>query len=1607
MKTGLRMKKGMAHALVVALVVSLLYTPFVHQTQEAHASDYLNHWASQHMMSLAFQNIMRGDHAGNFNPNRTITRAEFAAMLNRAFGFSRSGGESFPDVNSTAWYADDISYAAYQGFLQGTGEGANPNGPLSREEAVTMLCRALKIEEVPRTDRRFADDELFASWSRGSINAAVEKGILSGYPDGTFKPQNSISRGEVAKILATTAGQIVNQTMQASMGYVNGNVTLAQTGAGLRNTIIAGDLYITEGVWGGYVFLENVTVLGDIIIIGAGESHASMSSIVFTNCDINNIIIDVGHDKITSLLTQGDTRIANIKVKTNTYLEESSEDSFAYRRVELNGPDNTTLNLAGRFGMVEVGGINNILNLHRGSIDTLIVAELGTGSQIFLERGTVVDELLTDSDTTVTGRGEINYLSIGANGVTVEQMPSEIVIRPGVTAMINGREMGHLEAALANATPRIMNGYPQAHDITVNSANGQIMANKPGTIFWGVQKDGDLDPTREELLNPRGTQNLLQTGNMPLRTENLEDELSARITGLTSGELYDIFVMMTDERGVHSRVAHLDEPFRALDRTAPRFIRGLAAIDSRAVTVEHESVDGPYYERHLEFDVVASEDARLYWIVLPGGHPVAPTATQLYSDTGMPNVQVNRGDRWLGEGLQVTVQMRKAGGLSLDENTSYDVYLGLRDPSGNTSGVSTKITLRTDDRTPPDFIHPYPQQRHTAAGNRMEVEYMVNEGGTLYWSLFRRDPDRPFPPQRPLPGAVVTSTGEIVSSWDSEEAKLAVKNRMGNPPASGNVAIRAPGVPQTLAITVPAQDIAADIFYYDLYLMLEDAVGNQSYVGKMEINRTDPRDLVARMLYETLPEGPGQPVRPTIGSNIMIEFNRPAWVSGTQDASRAPLVRLAELGRLGDLENRVLLREVTADGIVPVDITYNNIRVTEMDGRTILHFQSTGEMDAVSGAAVALKSGATYFFELQNIQDEQGGPLYGRDPTTGRLPLERFTMRSAFVDFREVTINDAYEAEGFHFIFDVVPTAQSKNAAENLFYDTILEANKNIQIELWWNMDMGGGLQGMTNGGIQAQSIITGRYYMMQHLKTGSASSRITEIFKEMEPRRYGVKIVGMDSGIDEIQLSARGVSGLSPEMSWLMSRSDTLLNAETAVNGPPGSVDQNHGQFVGFPNPLNIWHYNPDRTAPMFSENFPQIAPGDVNARIRVSTNKEATAYTLVIPASGFDPGIAVANPPTTPAAIAADGLPFSKEQLKAGTWGTSATMGGQHRAIPVDVGGGVGEWTFEGLAPKPTDPQATQDWYYVFYLLEDTTGNQSAIWYQTFKTVDLTVPRFSSAPIATPGNEMVTVTTQFWPDVDLVHVYWAVWTLGAGQAAATDPLAVVAANPSDVNVIAVGELLVPANTIGRFDVPGLVPGEQYDLYITAKHAASSGAVRTDYVTAFPIPDNTPNAPHYLNVAPLYNVPLNFRVQPHMVRPGAVPGVYTGHVEITFGGQALYSAANQGAQPFPFARTAPSDAPNRPSLTTAWRTIGVNAPLTSVQTGIDASRGDAITSLEIDYNLASIGATMTILARLTNSGGLVGGHPNAEMGRLEITLTNLNPDPDGPPNIQWVGRWL
>lgn len=109
--------------------------------------DIGGHWARSTVDLLASKLIITGTSNTAFSPEQSITRAEFAALVIRSLGLAPVSGKSaFRDVNASAWYADVVNTAAAAGLISGYEDGSfKPDSPVTRQEIALVLSKAMKF----------------------------------------------------------------------------------------------------------------------------------------------------------------------------------------------------------------------------------------------------------------------------------------------------------------------------------------------------------------------------------------------------------------------------------------------------------------------------------------------------------------------------------------------------------------------------------------------------------------------------------------------------------------------------------------------------------------------------------------------------------------------------------------------------------------------------------------------------------------------------------------------------------------------------------------------------------------------------------------------------------------------------------------------------------------------------------------------------------------------------------------------------------------------------------------------------------------------------------------------------------------------------------------------------------------------------------------------------------------------------------------------------------------------------------------------------------------------------------------------------------------------
>lgn len=138
------MKKKRFISIVVLVVFLFSLTPAAAASQ---FTDIQGHWAKQQIEAWLNKGLASGYQDGTFRPNNPVTRAEFAAFVNRAFSTPSTGDKGkFSDLPETAWFYADVSKAVSAGIMGGYPDNTfRPNNPITRQEAASVLTRLLGL----------------------------------------------------------------------------------------------------------------------------------------------------------------------------------------------------------------------------------------------------------------------------------------------------------------------------------------------------------------------------------------------------------------------------------------------------------------------------------------------------------------------------------------------------------------------------------------------------------------------------------------------------------------------------------------------------------------------------------------------------------------------------------------------------------------------------------------------------------------------------------------------------------------------------------------------------------------------------------------------------------------------------------------------------------------------------------------------------------------------------------------------------------------------------------------------------------------------------------------------------------------------------------------------------------------------------------------------------------------------------------------------------------------------------------------------------------------------------------------------------------------------
>jgi len=596
----------------VCLLVGLMPAAFA-------ASDINGHWAQKDMQTLSGLGIMKGYTDGTFKPNNSITKAEYITLLNRTFGLTAMQSVSASDLSVSKWYYTEIQKAAAAGYLFTFGGKVKPDEKLTREEAAAMFGRLLRLP-TSNAATSFSDNASISSWAKPYIPAVAAAKIISGYPDGSFHPTETITRAEVCRVLMNVCGNFYTTSgSYASMDTSKANATVQAAGVTLSGLNIPGNLYITNAVGTGSVTLHNCTVGGKIMAVG------NPGATVYLTGSMNEAVVDP----------------YGLRVVVQGSVEDMTFDSDTAASAQLT-----------------------------------VIAGGSVGTLHMLTPGQII--------------GAVEQLDVRSNGVTAAELPEKWTIPSGLSATLAGK----VYTTSGTKGPGFANGYPKAQ--VRQTAGGQtqeivvtVKLDEAAKIYAIAVPRGAAAPTAEQVKALSNYAMVAIAGYNFTTVTTTGVELNLTMKDLPLGGSYDVYIVaesLETEPKLGSAVK--------LSPDVQLFMTGypeVNALSDSTATVLVKTV----------------APAEVYMMALPAGS-AAPTAQQLYAQSGVSGAVCAKGVTVGGREDSLVISGLTGG------PAAYDLYVGAG--AAGAAGITTDIAKFVLANT----------------GNSVGVQYSETAAGGMY-----------------------------------------------------------------------------------------------------------------------------------------------------------------------------------------------------------------------------------------------------------------------------------------------------------------------------------------------------------------------------------------------------------------------------------------------------------------------------------------------------------------------------------------------------------------------------------------------------------------------------------------------------------------------------------------------------------------------------------------------------------------------------------------------------------------------------------------------------------------------------------------------------------
>lgn len=164
--------------------------------------DISNHWAEKDILFISSQKWIHGYQDRTFRPKNPISREEVATLLTNVLKFDIKKDTHYTDISETRWSFPYVSTISTYGMMKGYPDQTfRPENPITRAEFAAALVRSFSLPaDTNPTEEGFTDVQ--AHWAKDDIVKLYKSGIIKGYQDGSFRPNQLVTRAEAASMLS-------------------------------------------------------------------------------------------------------------------------------------------------------------------------------------------------------------------------------------------------------------------------------------------------------------------------------------------------------------------------------------------------------------------------------------------------------------------------------------------------------------------------------------------------------------------------------------------------------------------------------------------------------------------------------------------------------------------------------------------------------------------------------------------------------------------------------------------------------------------------------------------------------------------------------------------------------------------------------------------------------------------------------------------------------------------------------------------------------------------------------------------------------------------------------------------------------------------------------------------------------------------------------------------------------------------------------------------------------------------------------------------------------------------------------------------------------------